>query len=124
MIDRLLVFGANGDLSGRYLLPALAALQAAGLLTRRFELIAVGRHDWSDEEFRRWAAEQLSRHGGRLPRDAIDVVRAFARYSKRSNRGRRRVGVDRSMRRKRSEPPYERHPHQRDDRKPQQHWYA
>jgi glucose-6-phosphate 1-dehydrogenase len=27
-----MLFGANGDLSGRYLLPGLAALEAAGLV--------------------------------------------------------------------------------------------
>ncbi|MET8213062.1 hypothetical protein ABZT51_45555, partial [Streptomyces sp. NPDC005373] len=32
MINRLVIFGATGDLSARYLLPALAALQAAGHL--------------------------------------------------------------------------------------------
>ena len=29
MIDRLAIFGATGDLTARYLLPGLAALQAA-----------------------------------------------------------------------------------------------
>ncbi|MBV9596748.1 MAG: glucose-6-phosphate dehydrogenase [Chloroflexi bacterium] len=82
MIDRLVLFGANGDLSGRYLLPGLAALQAAGLLPPGFQLIAASRHDWSDAEFRRWAAEQLSRHGDALPPNAVDAVLASARYSR------------------------------------------
>lgn len=38
MIDRLVIFGGSGDLAGRYLLPALAALQAGGRLSERFEL--------------------------------------------------------------------------------------
>jgi glucose-6-phosphate 1-dehydrogenase len=30
MINRLAIFGATGDLTGRYLLPALASLRASG----------------------------------------------------------------------------------------------
>jgi glucose-6-phosphate 1-dehydrogenase len=30
MIERLAIFGATGDLTARYLLPGLTALQAAG----------------------------------------------------------------------------------------------
>src|SRR5262245_10104285 len=82
MIDRLVLFGANGDLSARYLLPGLTALQAAELLPPTFQLVAAGRHDWSDAEFQRWAAEQLSRHAGTLPPEAVDAVVASARYSR------------------------------------------
>lgn len=32
MIERLVLFGATGDLAGRYLLPALAALHVSGRL--------------------------------------------------------------------------------------------
>jgi len=80
MIERLVLFGANGDLSGRYLLPGMAALHAAGLLPPGFQLIAVSRHEWSDSDFRGWAAEQLSRHGAALPRDSANAVLAAARY--------------------------------------------
>jgi glucose-6-phosphate 1-dehydrogenase len=38
MIDRLTIFGATGDLTARYLLPGLAALRAAGLLSERFTM--------------------------------------------------------------------------------------
>src|SRR5262245_49799825 len=82
MIDRLVLFGANGDLSARYLLPGLAALATDGLLPHGFQIIAAGRHDWSVAEFQRWAAEQLSRHAGTLPRSAVDAVVASARYSR------------------------------------------
>ncbi|HEY1293466.1 MAG TPA: glucose-6-phosphate dehydrogenase [Chloroflexota bacterium] len=82
MIDRLLLFGATGDLTARYLLPGMAALDAAGLLPSGFQLIAVGRHEWSDADFRRWATEQFARHGGGLPQGAVDQVLASARYSR------------------------------------------
>jgi glucose-6-phosphate 1-dehydrogenase len=33
VINRLVIFGGTGDLTGRYLLPGLAALQARGHLS-------------------------------------------------------------------------------------------
>jgi glucose-6-phosphate 1-dehydrogenase len=63
MIDRLVVFGGTGDLTGRYLLPGLAALQARGHLPERFEFVGAAREDWDDERFRDWAAGWLERQG-------------------------------------------------------------
>jgi glucose-6-phosphate 1-dehydrogenase len=80
MIDRLLIFGATGDLSGRYLLPGIAALMAAGSLPHGLELIGAGREEWTDEDFRHWAAEQLSSHAAGLPPGTADAVLALARY--------------------------------------------
>jgi glucose-6-phosphate 1-dehydrogenase len=82
MIGRLVIFGATGDLSGRYLLPGLAALAAAGRLPSGFQLIGAGREDWTDQDFRSWARERLSRHGGGLPTDATEVVVASSRYAR------------------------------------------
>ncbi|HEY2537529.1 MAG TPA: hypothetical protein VGI24_11170, partial [Solirubrobacteraceae bacterium] len=70
MIDRLVIFGATGDLMARYLLPGLAALQAAGLLSERFQLTGAGREDWESEQFRSWAAGRLDRHAPHLPATA------------------------------------------------------
>ena len=77
MIDRLVIFGATGDLTGRYLLPGLAALLAQGHLSERFELVAAGREDWDDEQFRSWAAGWLGREGAVADdRAATTLVRA------------------------------------------------
>ena len=70
MIQRLAILGATGDLTARYLLPGLAALRAAGKLSDDFQLIAVGREDWSEDVFRRWAAAQLGQHAAELPTTA------------------------------------------------------
>ncbi len=43
MIKRLVIFGATGDLTARYLLPGIAALHDAGLLPERFALTWSGR---------------------------------------------------------------------------------
>ncbi|MFI7612025.1 glucose-6-phosphate dehydrogenase [Nonomuraea terrae] len=75
MINRLVVFGATGDLNARYLLPALAALRAGGHLDDRFELTCADRGERSGEEFRGWAAAQLERH---CPAEPADVRKAIA----------------------------------------------
>ncbi|HSZ42044.1 MAG TPA: glucose-6-phosphate dehydrogenase [Trebonia sp.] len=67
MIDRLVIFGATGDLTARFLLPGLAALHAAGLLGERFTLTGAGREDWNGEQFRDWMTTQLDRHAAHLP---------------------------------------------------------
>ncbi|HKE98783.1 MAG TPA: glucose-6-phosphate dehydrogenase [Actinomycetes bacterium] len=80
MIERLAIFGATGDLTGRYLLPALAALRAARHLDDRFQLVGAGREDWDSETFRRWATAQLERHAGDAPAAARHAAVDAARY--------------------------------------------
>src|SRR5215472_3712585 len=80
MIERLAIFGATGDLTARYLLPGLAALQAAGQLGDRFQLASAGREEWDTEDFRQWAAAQLDRHGGRFPAAARQAVVSASSY--------------------------------------------
>jgi glucose-6-phosphate 1-dehydrogenase len=48
VIDRLVIFGGTGDLTGRYVLPGLAALLDGGHLSEGFELTAASREDWDD----------------------------------------------------------------------------
>ncbi|MET8772221.1 glucose-6-phosphate dehydrogenase [Streptomyces sp. NPDC004658] len=80
MIRRLAVFGATGDLTARYLLPALAALQAAGHLGEGIEVTGASREDWDTDRYREWAAAQLDRHGEDSPADARKAVVASTRY--------------------------------------------
>jgi len=80
MIDRLVIFGATGDLTARYLLQGLAALRAAGLLSERFQLTGSGREDWDSERFRSWAAAQLDRHASHLPAAARQAVVSASGY--------------------------------------------
>ncbi|MEV6792866.1 hypothetical protein AB0M87_12855 [Streptomyces sp. NPDC051320] len=44
--------GGTGDLTGRFLLPALAALPTAGHIDDRFGLTAASREDWDRERYR------------------------------------------------------------------------
>jgi glucose-6-phosphate 1-dehydrogenase len=80
MIERLVIFGATGDLTGRYLLPGLAALRAGGHLGDAFRLVAAGREDWTDDRFREHAAGWLDREAVGLPAAARADVVAASRY--------------------------------------------
>jgi len=80
VIRRLALFGATGDLTGRFLLPALTSLQAAGHLDGGFELIGASREDCGTEQFRDWAATQLDRHAPEYPASARAAVSAMATY--------------------------------------------
>jgi glucose-6-phosphate 1-dehydrogenase len=80
VISRLVIFGGTGDLSGRYLFPALAALQAGGHLSERFEVVGASRQDWDDERFRSWAAGWLEREAPGLGADATAQLIGSASY--------------------------------------------
>lgn len=84
--DRLLLFGATGDLSQRMLLPSLCALHADELIAPDLKIIGTARSDMSDAEFRNFAREALEtympaeRRGGmadflnRLSYQAVDAT--------------------------------------------------
>ena len=59
MHDTLLLFGATGDLSQRYLFPSLLHLLRDRLLPVSFRLIAIGRQDYDDVAFRDWLRARL-----------------------------------------------------------------
>jgi glucose-6-phosphate 1-dehydrogenase len=62
VIGKLVLFGATGDLAGRFVFPALAALQAAGKLPEGFQIVAVGREDLGDDAFRQITAGKMKLH--------------------------------------------------------------
>jgi len=59
----VVMFGASGDLARRKLLPALFELAWHACLAPRFRLVGFARTEMSNEEFRRSAAEALSKSG-------------------------------------------------------------
>ena len=84
--DRLLLFGATGDLSQRMLLPSLCALHADDLLAPDLKIVDTARSELSMSEFRNFAREALEKHlpagrrGGvgtflnRLSYEAVDAT--------------------------------------------------
>src|SRR5262245_12513307 len=63
------IFGGAGDLAHRKLLPALYNLQLDGLLPPRVAIVAAGRGEMSDEQYRAFAKDGVERFS-RRPVDA------------------------------------------------------
>lgn len=80
MIGPLVVFGATGDLTGRYLLPALAELAGAGLLPQGFGMTGAARARWDDDAFRVHARNQLEQHAGDIPANVREAFAGGLRY--------------------------------------------
>jgi glucose-6-phosphate 1-dehydrogenase len=80
MIGKLVLFGATGDLTGRFLLPALASLIAADKLPEGFQVVGAAREDMDDEAFRRAASERLVRHASHVPATARETLVRSLRY--------------------------------------------
>ena len=70
MNANLIIFGATGDLAGRFLLPALAELAAVDALPQDFSLMASATRDMSEDDYRDHAEEKLNEHGAEHPETA------------------------------------------------------
>ena len=80
MIRRLVIFGASGDLTGRYLMPAIASLHQCGRLPADFRVLGVAREDWDTEGFRRHIGERLDRHAACLDPGLHEAVLKMLEY--------------------------------------------
>src|SRR3546814_12397330 len=97
--DRLLLFGATGDLAQRMLLPSLCALDADDLLHDDLRIVGTARSGLDDHEFRNFAREALekylpaNRRGGmagflnRLCYQPLDATTQIGRASCRAREG-------------------------------------
>jgi glucose-6-phosphate 1-dehydrogenase len=56
------IFGAMGDLTPRYLLPAVARLHEAGMLPEGFKISCLARDDWGTGAFRGFVEARLAEH--------------------------------------------------------------
>ena len=59
--DKLILFGATGDLSQRMLLPSLCALNADGLVSDDLKIIGKARSEHDDVSFRCFDGEALDK---------------------------------------------------------------
>ena len=80
MIDRLVLFGATGDLAGRFLFPALASLVAESRLPDGFSVTVTARDDLGDDAFRHRVEESLAEHAGGVPAAARRALLRSLRY--------------------------------------------
>ena len=69
--DRLLLFGASGDLSQRMLLPSLCALHDDRLVADNLVIIGTARSDYDDEGFRGFAQGALEKYLPEYRKQAI-----------------------------------------------------
>lgn len=86
MIERLVILGAGGDLTSRYLLPALAVLCEAHKLPSGFTIDAVSQEEMSSSDYRRKVEGPLRQHAlsdqaRQTVLDAITYHRADVRQS-------------------------------------------
>ena len=78
MIPNLVIFGATGDLAGRFLFPALATLRAQDQLGDQLAIICTAPAGEAD--FRGHVAERLAEHAAGVPRDQRDALIRSLRY--------------------------------------------
>ncbi|QDV35277.1 glucose-6-phosphate dehydrogenase [Tautonia plasticadhaerens] len=60
MAPDFVIFGAAGDLTSRYLMPALARLDESGQLPKGVTIRGVSQEDWDVDRFRRHIADRLA----------------------------------------------------------------
>ena len=72
----IVLFGATGDLARRKLPPGLYRLAKAGLLPRRYQIVATSRGEMSDAEFRAFAYRAVAEFSDGGPDD--DTWATFA----------------------------------------------
>ena len=80
MISRLLLLGATGDLAGRFLLPALGWLAAAGELPDDLQVVGAAAQDGDDASFRASVDARWNSTAGDLPDGARRAVLGRLRY--------------------------------------------
>ena len=80
MIGRLVLLGATGDLAGRFVLPALAGLVAAGRLPADLQVTGGAQQDWDDDAFRAHVAARWAVHAADVPDDVRTALLGRLRY--------------------------------------------
>ena len=75
----IVIFGGDGDLSMRKLLPALYRLDMGGFLAEEVTITGVGRHTYSDEEFKTRVSAKLDEFVGKDNLEADILERFMAR---------------------------------------------
>jgi glucose-6-phosphate 1-dehydrogenase len=78
MIERMILFGASGDLTSRLLLPAVAQLAEADLLPPGLTIVGAANTEWSTEDFRQHIATELEKHSTATASTRDAVVRMLS----------------------------------------------
>ncbi len=62
MYEHLIIFGATGDVTKRFVFPALAQVFANRGLHTEYRITGVGRRDWTTSQFQEHVSESLGEH--------------------------------------------------------------
>lgn len=80
MIGRFVILGASGDLTSRYLLPALVQLHEAGQLPQDIEIVGLARRNWDTIAFRRHIREKLDGVPSGVAQSSREAVISILEY--------------------------------------------
>lgn len=80
MIERIVIFGASGDLTRRLLMPAIAQLAERTLLPSGLTIVGSANADWSTEDFREQMRSALAEHASGVDADARAAVIRMLSY--------------------------------------------
>ncbi len=74
MIERMVLFGASGDLTARLLMPAVAQLAERDALPPGLRIVGAANTDWTTEQFREHVAAGLRAHSSVASATQAEVV--------------------------------------------------
>jgi glucose-6-phosphate 1-dehydrogenase len=77
----IVIFGANGDLARRKLLPALYHLYREGMMPDDFRIIGSSRSQISDQEFKDLACDSVNEHGRCPPDEGWEAFAKMLSYA-------------------------------------------
>ncbi len=80
MIERIIIFGASGDLTRRLLMPGLAQLAEEKALPPGLKVVGSASHEWSTEDFREQMRAGLADHASAVSAQARDRLLAMLSY--------------------------------------------
>jgi glucose-6-phosphate 1-dehydrogenase len=82
VIRRFVIFGATGDLTARYLLPAIVTLRESGRVPEDLAILGVSHDDWDTTTFRRHVEEGLGRHASEAGYESRQAIVSRLEYKR------------------------------------------
>jgi glucose-6-phosphate 1-dehydrogenase len=82
MIKTIVILGASGDLTTRFLFPAILRLHEDGHLPEDFHIVGISREDWNTEKFRRHVEEKMAESPSPKASSSCGAILANTEYQK------------------------------------------